>query len=363
MHDAQTRVQSLLNHLVQEGKECGLQVAVYKDGALVIDAWAGVADGAGRRPVDGRTLFPVYSTTKGIAATVIHLLVERGKADYDMRIADCWPEFAARGKARITLRQALNHTAGLPQMPLNIGFAELCDWETMCAAIADLEPLWPAGTNRVYHAMTFGWIVGEVARRVDGRPFAQIVREDICQPLGIEDLYIGIPDSVEPRVATLDSSGDPPPPFSGIDAKAVPAWMGPLDLVVNRPDVRRACIPASNGIMSARAIARHYAALLPGGVDGITLLPPDRVRMATELQPLTGAQEQAPGAPIALGYFLMGEDNAAFGHAGYGGSVGFAESRSGIALGFAKNRCRPSPATAGTAQAIIDTVRESLARD
>ncbi len=356
----QTRVQKLLNRLVDEGKECGLQVAVYKDGALVVDAWAGVADAQTRRSVDGRTLFPVYSTTKGIAATAIHLLVEKGRPGYDMRIADCWPAFAACGKAQITLRQALNHTAGIPQMPQNIGFEELCDWDAMCAAIADLQPQWPPGTRRVYHAMTFGWIIGEVARRVDGRPFARIVQEEVCRPLGIEDLYIGILDAVEPRVATLDSPGDPPPPFEGDAALAIPNWLGPLDLVINRPDVRRACIPASNGIMSARAIARHYAALLPGGVDGVELLPQERMKIAMRLQELSGSQEQAPS--IALGYWLTGEGNRAFGHGGYGGSTGFADPTCGLAVGFAKNRCRPSPATEGTTQAVLETVREALAK-
>lgn len=362
MHKAQVRVQQLLDRLVNEGHECGLQVAVYKDGRLVVDAWAGLADLATRRPVDGRTLFPVYSTTKGVAATAIHLLVERGRLDYDMCVADCWPEFAARGKGQITLRQVLNHTSGIPQMPPGIGFAELCDWDAMCRAIADLEPLWAPGTNRVYHAMTFGWIVGEVARRVDGRPFQRIIREDICRPLGIEDLYVGIPDVVEPRVATLDAPGDPPPPFEGISAQAIPAWLGPLDLVINRPDVRRACIPASNGIMSARAISRHYAALLPGGVDGFELLPPHRVRLATQVPELCGPIGDTPPPPIALGYFRMSPDNSCFGHGGYGGSMGFADPGHRLAFGFAKNRCRESPAGKGTTQAVIDTVRAALGR-
>jgi CubicO group peptidase (beta-lactamase class C family) len=359
MREAQTQVQELLSRLVNEGAECGLQVAAYIDGALVVDAWAGLADAATCRPVDGRTLFPVYSTTKGIAATAIHQLVERGLLNYDTRLSDCWPEFAAHGKAQITLRQALNHTAGIPHMPRNIGFSERCDWDAMCAAIAGLEPRWQPGTRRVYHAMTFGWIIGEVARRVDGRPFARIIREEVCQPLGIEDLYVGIPDSAEPRVAMLDAPGDPPPPFAGDEGLAIPPWLGPLDLVINRPDVRRACIPASNGIMSARAIARHYAALLPGGVDGIALLPPERVRVATQLQVLPGSQEQTP--PISLGYWLMGEGNFAFGHNGYGGSSGFADPRNGLAVGFAKNRCRPSPVTEGTPKAVVETVRSALA--
>ena len=143
--DARERVQAVLDELVDSGAERGLQVAIYVGGELVVDAWAGVADPATGRLVDGDTLFTVFSTTKGIVATLIHILVERGLLEYDAPIARYWPEFGANGKEGITVRHALTHTAGIPQMPDGVEIADLCDWSSMCRRVADLGPLWPAG--------------------------------------------------------------------------------------------------------------------------------------------------------------------------------------------------------------------------
>ncbi|MEI6491462.1 MAG: serine hydrolase domain-containing protein [Verrucomicrobiota bacterium] len=338
----QKRIQAILDRSVSEGKERGVQFAAYLDGKLAVDASSGIANPADGSKVDGSTLFPVFSTTKGIAATVVHLLVERRLISYDTPIADLWPEFGVRGKQLITLRQALNHSAGIPQMPGEIGFAEMCDWDTICKAVAGLPPLWEPGTRIEYHAMTYGWIVGEVARRVDGRSFAQLVDDEIKRPLGAEDLYVGIPDAVEDRVAILEHPGCPIPDPHVTTPESVPSWMGPLYGIMNRPDVRRACIPASSGIASARSIALHYAALLPGGIDGLSLLPPDRIRIAT--------QPQAPEKPAGdfeknrgLGYGLGSEESfmgcrtIGFGHGGFGGSLGFAYPEARLAIGFTRN--------------------------
>lgn len=203
MADVQRHAQALLEALIAQGLEDGLQVAAYLHGQVVVDAWAGLADAATGRLVDGETLFTVFSSTKGITATAIHLLAERGQLDYDAPVARYWPEFAANGKARITVRQVLTHTAGIPQSPATATPAELCDWEAMCRAVAAHAPLWEPGTRTGYLARSFGWILGEVASRVDGRPLAQFVRDELCQPLGITDLYLGIPDAVESRVAPL----------------------------------------------------------------------------------------------------------------------------------------------------------------
>jgi CubicO group peptidase (beta-lactamase class C family) len=184
MTDAAARTQRLLDELVAEGTELGLQVAAYVDGRLALDAWAGVADEATGRPVDGNTLFTVFSTTKGLVATSIHMLVDRGKLDYDAPIADYWPEFGARGKGRVTLRHALSHQAGIPQLPPGLGPETLCDWEAMCAIVAGLEPLWEPGSRTAYHGRTFGWMLGETLRRVDGRDVRAFVHDEIGRPLG-----------------------------------------------------------------------------------------------------------------------------------------------------------------------------------
>lgn len=364
MGDVQKQMQSLLDQLVDEGRERGVQLAVYSDGALVVDVSAGVADVTTGRQVDGETLFPVFSATKALAATLIHLLAQRGKLDYDMPIADIWPEFAAHGKAGITVRHALSHTAGLQCMPRGIGYAEIVDWNTMCTAIAQLHPDTPPGTQMTYHAVTYSWLVGEVARRVDGRSFPQLLQEEICRPLGITSMFVGIPDEVEPRVAVLDEifpedGGCVPPDDS--QPQSIPGWLHPLHNMMNRPDARRACIPASSGIMNARALARHYAALLPGGVDGVELLPPERICAATQPQlPTNGLDENAQH--FGLGYQLSeytgktGTRFMTFGHGGYGGSIGFADPQHKLAVGFTKNLFSPNNAR----EVVIQKLREAL---
>jgi len=343
MHNQlQETIQNLLNTYVAEGLQHGVQVAVYIDGELVVDAWAGVADARTGRRVDGDTLFPVFSTTKGVFSTVIHILAERGKIDYDAPVAKYWPEFAANGKEAITVRHALAHTAGIPYMPEGLTLEQVSDWEFMCAAVAQLKPTWPAGSKQFYHSMTWGWIMGELARRVDGRTVSQLVAEEICRPLGVTGMYCGIPAELEPTTAFLEMVPNPPvavtpPPHD------VAFCMQPLHEWMNRPLSRRTAQPAGSGIMSARSVARHYAALLPGGVDGIELLPPARVRLATEEQVPTGGYDEGSNRK-GLGYQLgtkiieMNSSPTAFGHGGWGGSMAFADPKYRIASCVTRNR-------------------------
>jgi CubicO group peptidase (beta-lactamase class C family) len=368
MVDVQGAVQTLLDDLISSDVERGLQVAAYLDGEQIVDAWAGVADPVTGRPVDGETLFTVFSVSKGITATVIHLLAERGGLAYDAPVADYWPEFGRHGKERITLRHVLAHQAGVPQMP-NGRLDALTDWNAVCAGIADATPLWEPGTKTGYHGLTYGFILGEVARRVDGRPIAAIVQGDVCQPLGIQSLFFGIPDDVEPRVATLENdasieAGPLPPPDSYFE-RAMPGLRF-ADQTFNRPEIRRASIPAGGGIMNARALARHYAALVGDGVSGIRLLSPERVGIASVLQ--TGADDVVLGMPVrkALGYWLGGPQSpfservTAFGHGGYGGAVGFADPEYGLAFALTKNRLAASAPGEGTAVKVAQTVRRAL---
>ncbi len=204
MIDAQGRIQAVLEQLVSEGREVGLQVAAYLDGELVVDAWAGAADRATGHDVDGDSLFPLHSCGKGVTATAIHLLADRGLFEYDMPVATVWPEFACHGKQRVTLRQVLNHSAGVPHLPADTTPGDLCDWDRMCAVIAESAPLWEAGTRVGYHALTYGYILGEAVRRADGRTVDQVVRDEITGPLGIADsLIYGIAESMAPRVAVV----------------------------------------------------------------------------------------------------------------------------------------------------------------
>jgi CubicO group peptidase (beta-lactamase class C family) len=359
LHD---RLQSLLDQFIADGSERGLQVAVYRHGRLIANCFAGTTDATDRQRVDAKTLFPIFSTTKGMATTLAHLLVERGQIAYETPLVHVWPGFAAHGKDAITLRHALNHSAGLPFMPTGIDHAALGDWKKMCAAIADLQPVTPPGDVTVYHAITYGWLVGEPLCRVDGRTFGQLLHDEICAPLGIVDeMFVGAPESIDSRVATLEAKvdeaemarlrADPSP-------QAIPALVQPLHEWMNRPGARRGCLPASNGIMTAHAVARHYAALLPGGVDGVELLPPSRIALACELQKPNNYQEGDPLDKHRLGYAMDGFlSEQSFGHGGHGGSVGFADPVSGVAFGFTRNRYYSDT----TLRQLLDLLRQELA--
>ena len=361
MTDIQKSVQQILNRLIDSGSETALQVAVYHRGKLLVDAWAAMPG----RQIDGTTLFPIYSTGKGIAATAIHILVQKGVLSWDDRIARWWPEFAANGKQDITLRQALNHTAGMAMLPEHGTMADLADWDGMCRALAAMPPFPAPGSERHYHAITYSWLLGETARRADGRDFARLVREEISNPLGLDGLFFGVPESELHRVQDAEKAPPPPnaepatpPPVNAttpaiIGSRAIPPWVCPLEDLMNRVDIRRSCVPASTGIMNARSIARHYAALTGDGVDGVRLLSEATLDEALRNHPLPGE----PRAAFGLGYGLYESESdpgAVFGHGGYGGSNGWADRRHALAFGFAKTRM------SGGCDEIVAEVRRCL---
>jgi CubicO group peptidase (beta-lactamase class C family) len=321
-------LQACLDQLVAGDRERGVQLAAYHRGALVANLCAGMIHPNGPA-VTPETLFPVFSVSKGIAATVIHRLVATGILSYDQAIVDVWPAFGAHGKEGITLRHALDHTAGLQNMPENLRIEELGDWEKMCAAIADLTPVSAPGERQAYHAMTFGWIIGEAAARATGRSFPELLEEEIRRPLGITSLYMGIPHDVASPVAILEEASP-----SQTSSPEIPPYACPLHRMMNRLDMQRACIPATNGMMSAEAIARHYAGLTPGGADGVELLPPERVREF--LAPF----EHRSSTQRAFGYHprWSAKKPGTLGHDGFGGATGFADPGNDFALGFTRNR-------------------------
>ena len=205
MNDVQAQVQKTIDGLVDSGTERGLQVAAYKGGKLVVDAVAGVADPATGRKVDSGTPFYCYSVVKAAASTITHILVERGLFGYDTPVVELWPEFGAHGKEKVTVRNVLSHTAGVPGIPLTTTIEDLCDWDKMCAAIADEELWWEPGAKIGYHAYTFGYIVGEIVRRATSKPISQLLVEEVSGPLGVEkELYFGMPRSEHMRLAVLE---------------------------------------------------------------------------------------------------------------------------------------------------------------
>ncbi|MBN8219252.1 MAG: beta-lactamase family protein [Spirochaetes bacterium] len=368
--DINGRVKELLEEMVSRGHERAIQVAAWYRGEPIVDAWAGTDPGRGDIPIDGDSLFPVFSTSKGIAATVLLRLIERGLLDPEAALASYWPEFAAKGKGNTTLREAMSHRAGVPQVPEGVSAVDCADWAAMCRRVADLEPLWESGTRMYYHAITWGWVVGEAACRVTGRDFGALVQDEIFNPLGTPGFYLGIPPEKEDRVLSIDAfppqapaPGAPTPVPDPLGERSIPPSVKPLEAFMNRPEVRRACIPASNGIGNARSIAKHYAALSGRGAGGFRLLRPETVALATRLSKPPGVPLEGLAQKFGLGYGLYGppEDlGSVFGHGGYGGSTGFVDTRVDLAFGLVKSRMGTAPGQEGSSQRAMKLIRESL---
>jgi CubicO group peptidase (beta-lactamase class C family) len=369
---ANDKVRAALEALVADTPEVGLQAAAYLDGKLVIDAWAGMADEASGKPVDGDTLFMLSSTTKGVTATCMHACVEMHGLDYDMPIVKVWPEFGQHGKEGATLRMALDHQTGVPQTPVGYTPEWLPDWDRMCAGIAALEPMYPVGGRTAYASLNYGYINGEILRRVDGRSIARFLQDEICQPLGINGAYLGVPDSELHRSAVLIDA-PPAPPEWDASLPGEPAGSHVAE-VFNRREVLQASVPGSGGSFSARGLARHYAMLANWGeLDGVRILPESRIRAGIELQTLEMDEIYHVRVRRALGW-RRGKDTgplasaSAFGHVGGGGSFGYADPSRKLALAISKNyfnyrsssalnKGNPPPATANV---IADAVYDAL---
>jgi CubicO group peptidase (beta-lactamase class C family) len=375
---ANATVRAAIEKTVAAGTEIGVQVAAYYQGHLAIDTWGGLADETTDRKVDGDTLFNVYSVAKAVTATALHMQVDRGLIEYDAPIARYWPEYAAHGKQKTTVRHALTHRAGIPQMPEGVTPERMCDWDWMVREIAALKPLAEPGTKTLYQAMSFGWLIGELVRRTDPkqRSIGRFIREEIAEPLGISDLWIGIPDHVESRIARMTNATPPIPeeylpPLFRLAAPAA-VELGPE--VFELPNVRRAEIAGVGGIFNARSEARFFAMLANGGeLDGVRLL--SRELVATFNTPRTNAEEPDTvmfnmPMPITIAGFWYGGDRPvvrpiknprAFCHPGAGGSIGWADPEVNLAVAICHNRMFvPQSAADDPILLIADAVREAL---
>ncbi|HET7269861.1 MAG TPA: serine hydrolase domain-containing protein [Rubrobacter sp.] len=348
MDELQHQIQETIDGLVESGAERGLQVAVYRDGEPVVDAVAGVADHETGRPVTSDTPFYCYSVGKGATSTVAHVLVERGLFGYDTPVVELWPEFGAHGKEAATVRHVLTHTVGVPGIPDDTTPEDLCDWDKMCDEIAEAEPWWEPGTKVAYHAYPFGYIVGELVRRATGKPISQVLREEVAGPLGIADeIYFGVPESELGRLARLEDAEGSAEFLAAMPDDAPFFKLGPRATTPtaefgNRTDILMADIPAG-GKMSARAVARMYAALMDE-VDGVRLISAERLREIS-VGSFTGV-DQIMGFPTtwALGYSVgrIGADpqetSSVLGVGGVGGSFACADTVTGVAWALTKNR-------------------------
>ncbi|MEO3811076.1 serine hydrolase domain-containing protein [Sphaerisporangium sp. B11E5] len=367
MSDLQQQVQNAIDELVASGTERGLQVAVYKDGELVVDAVAGLADAETGRALTSGT--PIYSssTGKSLTSAVVHVLAEQGVLDYDTPIADVWPEFAAHGKQGATLRQVLDFTVGLPGVPADTTPEDLIDWDKMTAVLADSEPWWEPGTKVGYHPQTFGWLAGEVVRRVTGKPLSTVLAEYVTGPLGVADeVFLGVPAEHLAKVAKLEASG-PPIDFDQLEAmmpaffKIAPRAVQLTPEMCNRTDYLSADIPAG-GTVTARGVAKIYAALL-GPVDGVRLISPERLDMIAK--PSSEGIDEVFSYPTAyaLGYNMARPvasppAGPVIGWPGAGGSLADADLGTGTALAVTKVSFTPGDYT--TIGVISDIVTKSL---
>lgn len=350
-------------------QETGAAIAVYHRGRQVADLWGGWADRARSRPWARDTLINVWSATKGVTATAIARLVDQERLAYDDRVAKVWPEFAAAGKADITVAQVMSHQAGLPGFAEPTRIEDQFDWAGCVGKLERQTPAWSPGEATSYHAMTFGWLAGEIVRRVDGRSVGRFVREEICGPLGA-DVFIGLPQALEPRIGELlapkvepDGAARARLPPAALMALANPAQSPEAP---NRRAWRAAEIPAANGQASAQGLARLYAALgARGTLGGVRILSPATVRSMTTPATSDGRVDMFLGFTDSWGMGvalnrpgIYGPNAHAFGHTGWGGSFGCADPDAEIAVGYVCNQMGPDlvgdPRTSGLCEAAVD---------
>jgi len=360
--------------------EVGAAVAVTFDGVAVVDLWAGYADQARQLPWRCDTIANIYSCTKAMTALCAHQLVDRGLLDLDAPVATYWPEFAQADKRRIPVRWLLSHRAGLPAVNAPLPPEALYDWDAMCTALAAQAPWWEPGTRHGYHALTFGWLVGEVVRRITGRGVGTYFRDQIARPLGL-DLHIGLPDAEHGRVAELseiptdqidpDAIGLAQSILSDPNSMAALAFLNPPSVArgPNNPEWRRAVIPGANGHGTARDLARVYGALACGGtIDGVRVLSPEGVTRCSAEQSFGPDLVLQISTRFGLGFMLsqdrldarFGPGRRGFGHPGAGGSVGFADPEHRIGFGYVMNRLGPRILLDPRAVELIEATYEAV---
>ena len=373
------RVREAFTRNFAESGELGASVAVALEGEIVVDLWAGYVDRERTKPWERDTLVLVYSSTKGAVALAAHMLADRGLVDFEAPVADVWPEFAQAGKETLPLRYLLTHQAGLPAIDEELPLGAELEWDIMAGALSRQAPLWEPGEKMGYHAATFGWLVGEVIRRVDGRSVGTFIREEIAEPLGVEFL-LGFGPEEDHRVSDLHLAQVPAEELPSLAAAALlePTSMAAraFNIAPRGPNKgrnsranRASEQPGSNGHSNARALATIYGALGNGGEwQGHRLLSEDAIRLA--------GTEQAQGRDLilqtpvrrTLGFMMpvagipdpRGEN--AFGHAGMGGSLGFCDPDVGLGFGYAMNQmwtntlAQDDPRAAGLMQAVYESL-------
>jgi CubicO group peptidase (beta-lactamase class C family) len=353
----------------------GAAVCVYHRGECVVDLWGGYKDDEGTL-WSRDTMAPSFSTTKGVAATLLHIHADRGLIDYDERVCHYWPEFAQAGKETITVRQVLAHQSGLYHIRQMVDHVDrLMDWKYMIRAIERAAPAHAPGTRTGYHGLTFGFLVGEIIQRVTGRKFSDLVQKEIARPLKLDGLFIGTPAHELPRAARLIFPDATMRLSQSALGSKLEIGASRLSALLNRvgvdsdltsifdalaphgvsnfdfgsPEFLRAAIPAANGLFTARSLARLYALLANGGeLDGVRLLSPETLEQATTLQKPTGKLSVIPfDMRWRLGYHgvatTRGFPREGFGHFGFGGSGAWADPKRDLSVALIVNSGLGSP--------------------
>ncbi len=366
----------------------GASVCAYHQGKKVVDLWAGYKDVAREDPWRADTLVNIYSTTKGLAALAVAMLYDEGLVDYNAPVAQYWPEFGAAGKSKVTVAEMLAHKAGVSAVDQTLVIEDLYDWQKMTNLLAAQSPLWPPGEASGYHAVTWGFLSGELIKRITGESLGAYFRRKIGEPLDV-DCYIGLPDAEHARCATLNGPNRArkrPNSKSAFKEKKSPATRPPQDQsstalykqsMLNpviapfrdacSPQWRRAEIAASNGHASARGLAKIYAALaMQGELSGTRLLSSEAIDAATSSEVET-SQDLVMGSVIrrSRGFILNTDGNygpsaEAFGHNGTGGSTAFADRKNGVSFAYVMNQMVSDPFNEPRANRLTDALFQCI---
>ncbi|WP_131769815.1 serine hydrolase domain-containing protein [Candidatus Protofrankia californiensis] len=359
--------------------EAGAAFSAYVDGELIVDLWGGVADAEAGRRWRKDTLQLVFSGTKGLVATCLLVLLDRGELCLDAPVCEYWPEFAANGKETISVAELASHRARLPGIRSPLAAADLVDDRRLAALLAEQPPETDQRAARMYHPLTYGWLCGELVRQVSGRSVGRFFAKEIAAPLQLE-VWIGLPNAMEPRVSMLSYGpgwGANPaygPGSAGGDQLQAMVWANPPifppdEPLWNRRALHAAEIPGVNGIGTARSMARLYGCLARGGeLEGARLASSEAIDLArTELARF---REPFVGEPIAYGVGfqlqtearVFGPPAEAFGHTGAGGSVHAAWPEERVGLSYVMNQMRDDPAGDPRSQALLDVLYEAVRR-
>jgi CubicO group peptidase (beta-lactamase class C family) len=381
------RVREEFERNFKEREEVGASVCVTLDGETVVDLWGGTADVDTGEPWKENTVSNVFSSTKGATALCAHILASRGLLDIDAPVVKYWPEFGKAGKENVTVKMLLNHQAGLPHVRNPLPQGAFYDWDIMVHALEEQEPFWEPGTRHGYQFLVFGWLVGEVVRRVSGKSLGRFFQDEVAKPLGL-DFWIGLPEEIEPRVSKIimvDPQQMMDTPFvrtAMADPNSIQGLCITNDggaLMVDGVDSRAyhaAEIGGGGGITNARGLAGMYAPLACGGsLKGVDLVDRDTLARMSAVSSAT-SKDMTILAPIRISLgFMKSFDNRrqppgmqdsvilsedAFGHPGMGGSIGFADPRERMSVGYTMNKQGPGLGLNPRGQSLIDATYLSL---